>query len=101
MATTTYQKHAGMMEGGWDRPHNRARTLGECNGNNEPLAEGNNDNNDKYGKDGNIPDNNNKYAVGIDSVDKSLDKGDDECDTLSAAPAQACPESQQPSVPSC
>ncbi len=23
---TTNQKHAGLTEGGWDRPHNRART---------------------------------------------------------------------------
>ncbi len=38
-----------------DRPRNRARTLGEHDGNNEPLAEGNDDDNDKYGEDGNIP----------------------------------------------
>jgi hypothetical protein len=29
---TTNQKHAGVTEGGWDRPHNRARTLGERDG---------------------------------------------------------------------
>jgi hypothetical protein len=40
------------MEGGWDRPHNHARTLGECDGNNE----GNKDGDKVYGKDGNIPD---------------------------------------------
>ncbi len=28
--TTTNQKHVGMMEGGWDRMRNHARTLGEC-----------------------------------------------------------------------
>ncbi len=44
--------HAGLMEGGWDRPHNHARTLGECDGNNE----GNKDGDKVYGKDGNIPD---------------------------------------------
>ncbi len=44
------------MEGGWDRPRNRARTLRECDGNNKPLADGNDDDNDKYDKDGNIPD---------------------------------------------
>ena len=49
---TTNQKHAGVTEGGWDRPHDRARTLGECDGNNE----GNKDDNKEYGKDGNIPD---------------------------------------------
>jgi hypothetical protein len=44
---TTNQKHAGVMEGGWDRPHDRARTLGERDGNDE----GNEDDDDKYGKD--------------------------------------------------
>jgi hypothetical protein len=45
-------KHAGVMEGGWDRLHNHARTLGERDGN----GEGNEDEDNKYGKDGNIPD---------------------------------------------
>ncbi len=52
------------MEGGWDRPRNRARTLGERDGNNKPFAEGDNDNNnDDYGKDSDIPDNDNKYML--------------------------------------
>jgi hypothetical protein len=76
------------------------RLLGEHDGNDKPLAEGNNSNDDKYGKDGNIPHDKDKYAVGVDGVDKPLDEGDDECDTLSAAPARACPESQRPSMPS-
>ncbi len=41
-----------MTEGGWDRPHDRARSLGERDGNDE----GNEDDDDKYGKDGDIPD---------------------------------------------
>jgi hypothetical protein len=41
-----------VTEGGWDRPHDRARTFGERDGNDE----GNEDDNDKYGKDSNIPD---------------------------------------------
>ncbi len=45
------------MEGGWDRPRDYARMLREHDGNNEPLAEGDDDNNNKYNKDGNIPDN--------------------------------------------
>jgi hypothetical protein len=98
--TTTNQKHASMTEGGWDRPHDCARTLGERDGNDEPLAEGANNDNNEYGVNGNIPDDDNKYAVQVDGVNKPLDKGDDKCATLSAAPAQACPESQQPSVPS-
>jgi hypothetical protein len=44
------------MEGGWDRPRDRARTLREHDGNNVPLAEGNDDDDDEYGEDGDIPD---------------------------------------------
>ncbi len=29
---TTNQKHAGVMEGGWDRLRNHARRLGQCDG---------------------------------------------------------------------
>ncbi len=91
MATVRYftpnnqPKIRGRDGGGWDRPHNCARTFGERDGNNKPLAESNDDDNDEYGKDGNIPDNVNKYAIGIDDVDNPLDKGNNECDTLSAA----------------
>ncbi len=88
------------MKRGWDRPRNRARTLGECDGNNEPLAEGDNNDNDEYSKDGDIPDDDDKYAVCIDGVDKPLDEGNNKCGTLSAAPARACPESWWSSVPS-
>ena len=41
----------GVTEGGWDRPHDRARSLGERDGNDE----GDEDDDDEYGKDGNIP----------------------------------------------
>jgi hypothetical protein len=51
------------MEGGWNRPCNRARTLGEHDGNDEPLAEGNNNDKDEYGKDGNIPNDDVKYTL--------------------------------------
>ncbi len=40
-----------MTEGGWDRPHDRARSLGEHDGNDE----GDEDNNNKYSEDGDIP----------------------------------------------
>ncbi len=40
------------MEGGWDRPHDRTRTLGERDGNDK----GDKDDDDKYGKDGDILD---------------------------------------------
>ncbi len=52
---TTNQKHAGVTEGGWDRLRGRARTLGEHDGNDKLLTEGDEDNDDKYGEDGNIP----------------------------------------------
>ena len=74
------------MEGGWDRPPNRVRTLRERDGNNEPLAEGDEDNDE--------------YAVRVDSGGKPLDKGGNKCGTLSAAPTQVCPEIQRPSMPS-
>ena len=90
----------GMMEGGWDRPHNRTRTLGLPDGNDKPLAEGDNDNNKEYGKDGNIPNNDNKFAFGVYGVNEPLDEGSNECGTHSAAPARACPGSQRASVPS-
>ncbi len=98
---TTNEKHAGMTEGGWDRPRDHARTLGEHNGNDRPLAEGGDDEDNKYGKDSNIPDDDNKHTIGVDGVNEPLDEGDDKCGTLSANPTQACSESQQPSVPSC
>ncbi len=49
---TTNQKHAGVMEGGWHRPHDHARMVGECDGNDK----GDEDDDDKYSKDGVIPD---------------------------------------------
>ncbi len=45
------------MEGGWDWPRDRARTLRERDGNDKPLAEGDNGNNGEYDEDGDIPDN--------------------------------------------
>ena len=53
-----------MTEGGWDRPHNRARTLGECDGNDE----GNKDDNKEYREDGDIPKDYDKYAGGCQTT---------------------------------
>jgi hypothetical protein len=53
--------------------------LRECDGNDEPLAEGNNNDNDKYNEDGDIPD---KSAPPAESI------------------AHLRPASQRPSVPS-
>ncbi len=70
------------MEGGWDRSRDRARMLRERDGNDKPLAEGNDDNDDddKYNKDGNIT---NDSAPPAESI------------------ARVRPESQHASVPSC
>ncbi len=89
---TTNQKHAGVMEGGWDRPRNRARTLGECDGNDKPLAEGNKDDKDEYGKNGNIPDDDDKYAVGADGVGKPLEEGDDQRCPRTSVPCKSAAE---------
>ncbi len=62
---TTNQKQVGMTKGGWDRLRNYARTFWERDGNNEPLAEGNNDDDDEYDEDGNIPNDDDEYAVGL------------------------------------
>jgi hypothetical protein len=88
------------MEGGWDRQCDRARILREYDGNDKPLAEGKN-NNHKYKEDSNIPNNHNKCALGLKGVNEPFDEGNNEYDTLNAAPMQACPESQRLSVPSC
>ncbi len=72
---TTNQKHTGVTEGGWDRPCDRARTLGERDGNDEPRAEGDEDDEGKYGKNGDILNDDDKYAVCIDGVGEPLDEG--------------------------
>jgi hypothetical protein len=53
-----------MTEGGWDRPRNLARMLRERDGN-KPLAEGDDDDDNEYDEDDNIPNNDNKYAIGL------------------------------------
>jgi hypothetical protein len=53
-----------LTEGGWDRPHNRARTLGECAGNDE----GNKYDDKEYSKDGDIPGDYDKYAGGCQTT---------------------------------
>jgi hypothetical protein len=55
-----------MTEGGWDRPCNHAKTLREHDGNDKPLAEGNDDDEDnEYNEDGDIPNDDDVYAVGL------------------------------------
>ncbi len=80
------------MEGKWDRPRDRARTLGEHDGNDKPLAEGNKADNDKYGEDGDIPDDDDEYAVGIDGVRKPLEEGDDQCCPRTSVPCKSAAE---------
>ncbi len=78
-----------MTEGGWDRPRDRARTLGEHDGIDKPLAEGDDDNNDKYGKDGDIPDDDDEYAIGIDCFGEPLEEGDDQCCPRTSVPCES------------
>ncbi len=80
-----------MTAGGWDRPRDSARTLGERDGNDEPLAEGNKDDDDKYGKDGNIPDDDDEYAV-VDGVGEPLEEGDDQRCLCTSVPCKSAAE---------
>jgi hypothetical protein len=64
-----------MTEGGWDRPCDCASTLRESDGNDEPLAEGNEEDDDEYGKDGDIPNDDDEYAIGINGLSEPLHKG--------------------------
>ncbi len=87
------------MEGGWDRLRDHARTLREHDGNNKPLAEGYNDNDNKCNKDGDIPNDNDKYAVGLTVSTNPLRRATKSM-ILSALPpreralSQACPHSE-------
>ncbi len=89
---TANQKHTGVMEGGRDRPRNRARTFGECDGNDEPLAEGDKDDDDEYSKDSDIPDDDDKYTVGVDSVGDPLEEGDDQRCPRTSVPCKSAAE---------
>ncbi len=80
------------MEGGWDMPHDHARTLGERDGNDEPLAEGNEDDNDKYGEDGDIPDNNDEYNICVDGVGEPLEEGNDQHCSRMSMPCKSAAE---------
>ena len=80
------------MEGGWDRPRNHARMLWEHDSNNEPLAEGDNNDNDEYGKDGDIPNDDDKYAVGGNGVGKTLDEGNDQNCPRTSVPCKSAAE---------
>ncbi len=81
-----------MTEGGWDRRQDRIRTLGERDGNDKPLAEGNEYDKDKYSKDGDIPDNNNEYVVGVDGVGEPLEEGDDQRCPRTSVPCKSAAE---------
>jgi hypothetical protein len=80
------------MEGGWDRPRDCARMLGERDGKDKPLAEGNKDDNNEYGKDGNIPNKNNEYAIGVNGVGKPLEEGDNQRCPCTSVPCESAAE---------
>ncbi len=46
----------------------------------------------KYGKDGDIPDEDNEYAVGVDGVGKPLDEGDDQRYPRTRVPCESAAE---------
>ncbi len=66
--------------------------LGERDGNDEPLAEGNEDNTNEDGNDGDIPDENNKYAIGVNSVGKPLEEGNDQRCPRTSVPCESAAE---------
>jgi hypothetical protein len=66
--------------------------LGERDGNNDPLAEGDENNDDEYGKDDDIPDDNNKYAVGVDGVGEPLEEGDNQRCPRTSVPCESAAE---------
>ncbi len=61
-----------MTEGGWDRLRDRARTLSERDGKNKPLVQGNNNDDVEYDEDGDIPNDENEYTVGLTVSTSSL-----------------------------
>jgi hypothetical protein len=93
---TTNQKHAGMTEGGWDRPHNRARTLGERDGNASPLLRAATMTTMSMVRMVTSPMTMTNTPLALMVSASPLTRA-----TISAASAQACSASQRPSVPSC
>ncbi len=83
---TTNQKQTGVMVGGWDRQHNHARKLRECDGNDEPLAEGDDNDGDEYKEDGDIPNDDDQFAIGL---------------TVSTSPSTRAMTSMKPALPPC
>ncbi len=89
---TTNQKHAGVMEGGWDRPRDRARTLGERDGNNKPLTENDEEDDNEYGKDGDIPSDDDEYTICVDGVRKPLEEGNNQHCPRTSVPCKSAAE---------
>ncbi len=89
---TTNQKHAGVMEGGWDRPHNHARRLGERDG----KLRATKTTTTSTARMVTSPTTTANTPLALTVSASPLTRV-----TTSAAPAQACPASQRPSVPSC
>jgi hypothetical protein len=81
-----------VTEGGWDRPRDHARMLGERDGNDEPLAEGDEEDDDKYGKNGDIPDDDDEYAIDVDGVGELLEESDDQRCPRTSVPCESAAE---------
>ncbi len=88
---TTNQKHAGVTEGGWDRPCNRARTLGERDGKLRAMKT----TTTITARTATSPTTTTNTPLASMVSASPLTRA-----TTSAAPARACPASQRSSVPS-
>jgi hypothetical protein len=86
---TSNQKHTGVMEGGWSRTHDRARTLGKRDfimlglfiaPKRDPLENRERGRGLGVAKEGAITDGNDEYAIGNDSKDEPLAECDDKDD---------------------
>ncbi len=88
---TTNQKHAGVTEGGWDRPCDRARTLGERDG----MLRATKLTTTSTARTATSPTTTRNTLLASTVSASPLTRV-----RTSAAPAQACPASQRLNVPS-
>ncbi len=79
-------KTRGHDGGGMGYAAQPCKDIGKHDGNNEPLAEGNGGKDNEYGKGGDISNDDNEYAVGVNGVSKPLDEGNN----------QRCPRTSMP-----
>ncbi len=66
--------------------------LGERDGNDKALAEGDENNDNKYGEDGDIPADDNEYTVGVDGVGEPLEEGNNQRCPRTSVPCKSAAE---------